>query len=85
MGRVWDHMCPILTLLGGFSLFLWAFSVCMGTGIGYDRPIIGFFDDGIWSLWRLLKTFFLGSMAAATFKVGIDALDNQENTKGPQW
>ena len=36
MDRVWDHMCPILTLLGGFSLFLWAFSVCMGTGIGYD-------------------------------------------------
>lgn len=85
MGRVWDHMCPILTLLGGFSLFLWAFSVCVGTGIGYDRPIFGLFDGDYWGLWRLLKVFFLGSMGAATVKVGIDALENQDNTKGPQW
>jgi hypothetical protein len=65
-----------LAIVGGFALFIWAVAVFLGTGIGYDHPIIGLFDDGILSsLWRLSKAGFLGVLAWATISTAAESLD----------
>jgi hypothetical protein len=67
----------LLAIVGGFALFMWAVAVCLGTGIGYDHPIIGLFDDGILSsLWRLSKAGFLGVLALATISVASESLSH---------
>lgn len=68
----------LLAMAGGVALFLWALSVVLGTGIGYDHPIVGLFDGGfISSLWRLSKAGLLGVMAWATVNVGASELDRK--------
>ncbi len=65
-----------LAVVGGFALFIWAVCVFLGTGIGYDHPVLGLFDGGVLSaMWRLTKAIFLGVLAFATIHAAIYSLE----------
>ena len=67
----------IIALCGGMALFLWGLSVCLGVGVGYDRPIesLNLFASGV--LWQLFKGACLITMAVAVVKEEIDAVESR--------
>jgi len=71
-----EQFVSILAMLGGIALLLWALCVLMGTGIGYDHPIFGLFDGGVFAaMWRLTKAIFLGVLASATIHTAVYRLE----------
>lgn len=64
-----------LVLIAGLALFIWGIAVSLGTGIGYDHHVVGLFDGGLRSLWRLAKAGFLLLLAWETIRAGIDMLE----------
>lgn len=66
-----------LALVGGFALGSWALGALLGTGIGYDHPVVGLFGGGAGAaLWRLAKALFLGALASATIKTAVENMDD---------
>jgi hypothetical protein len=58
---------------GALALWVWALAVLLGTGIGYDNPVNGLFDEGVLpSLWRLVKAGFLGTCAWAVSHIIVE-------------
>ena len=58
------------------ALWVWALSVLLGTGIGYDNPVFGLFDGGVLSsLWRFVRAGFLGVSAWGVSRLVLEYFD----------
>jgi hypothetical protein len=71
----------IVALCGGLALFAWGIGVALGTGIGYDRPIVSLIPVTGRVLWQLFKGGCLITMAVAVVKEAIEAADSRAQVK----
>ena len=56
-----------LAIAGAASLWMWSLCIFLGTGLGYNRPVLGglFYGGFLASSWRIAKGTFVGAAAWA--------------------